>query len=173
MKKTFKHLKKQRILENKESAVKENVLVVNDGELFKVNKVIDIHKKLINALLKKAKEATGKDPKIFWNDLSVADEIVKYLIDNYLNIDSLPASILIGDTNLEAEEVVIETPAVEEPKEKEVPEKTTEEPTEEAPKVEEPAEKEKEEEKIPELETEEEKEEAEESDDEESEETED
>lgn len=107
MRKEFKYLKKHKALTESKSSNKtfnnkidENVLVVNDGEIFKVSKVIDIPKKLINALLKKAKEETGKDPKVFWNDVAVADEIVKYIIDNYLNSESLPASILMGDTSL-------------------------------------------------------------------------
>lgn len=112
MKKEFKYLKKHKALSEKkeETPVNENVLVVNDGELFKVNKVVDIPKKLVNALIRKAKEESGKDPKIFWNDVSVADEIVKYIINTHLDIDSLPASILMGDTALGAAgDVEVET----------------------------------------------------------------
>jgi hypothetical protein len=101
--KEFKYLKKHKALsKEKEASVNENVLVVNDGELFKVSKVVDVPKKLVNAVIKKAKEESGKDPKIFWNDVSVADEIVKYIINTHLDIDSLPASILMGDTALGA-----------------------------------------------------------------------
>lgn len=102
--KKFNHLKKHKALaNNKETSnttVNENVLVVNDGEIFKVSKVIDVPKKLINTLVKKAKEETGKDPKIFWNEVAMADEIVKHIIETYLNSESLPASILTGDTSL-------------------------------------------------------------------------
>jgi len=109
--KEFKYLKKHKALtESKtkiesKTKVNENVLVVNDGEIFKVSKVIDVPKKLINSLLKKAKEETGKDPKIFWNDIAVADEIVKYIIETHLNADSLPASILMGDTTLGSQSI--------------------------------------------------------------------
>ena len=102
MKKEFKYLKKHKALteSKKVEKINEEVLVVNDGELFKVNKVIDVPKKLINAVVKKAKEETGKDPKIFWNDVAIAEEIVKYIIANHLEADSLPGSILMGDTSL-------------------------------------------------------------------------
>jgi len=136
--KDFKYLKKHKALSEskKKETVNENVLVVNDGELFKVSKVVDVPKKLINALIKKAKDESGKDPKIFWNEVSVADEIVKYIINTHLNADSLPASILMGETSLaaggeeeevvdtEGEEAVEEIPAdleLEEPAGEEVP----------------------------------------------------
>lgn len=102
MSKEFKYLKKHKALveSKKTEKVNEEVLVVNDGELLKVSKVIDIPKKIVNALVKKAKDESGKDPRVFWNDVAIAEEIVKYIVGTYLNNESLPASILLGDTSL-------------------------------------------------------------------------
>jgi len=94
--KNFKYLKKHKAL------IEPKKEVVNDGELFKVSKVVDVPKKIVNALIKKAKEESGKDPKIFWNEVAIAEEIVKYILNTHLNSDSLPASILIGETSLAA-----------------------------------------------------------------------
>lgn len=74
--------------------IKEAVLQVND--IFKVKTMVDIPQSLINAYVKKVKEFTQNDPKTFFGDVDIAEEIVKYVLMTGVNIDNLPANVLMG-----------------------------------------------------------------------------
>jgi len=100
----MKHLRKfekYTINRKKEEIIKESVLQVND--IYKVRTFIDIPQSLVNAYVKKVKDTTGKNLRQFFGDVDVAEEIVKYINTNFLNVDQIPAGALMGDAQSQVE----------------------------------------------------------------------
>ena len=94
----MKHLRKfekYRTTKRKEEIIKESVLQVND--IYKVRTMIDLPQSLINAYVKKVKDTTGKNVRQFFGDVDIAEEIVKFINTNFLNVDQIPAGALTGD----------------------------------------------------------------------------
>jgi cobalamin biosynthesis protein CobT len=83
-----------RVRKNRDEIIKEAVLQVND--VYKVKTMIDIPQSLINAYVKKVKDTTGKNLKQFFGDVDIAEEIVKYINTNNLNVDNIPGGALMG-----------------------------------------------------------------------------
>ena len=83
-----------RIRKNREEIIKESVLQVND--IYKVKTMIDIPQSLINAYVKKVKDTTGKNLRQFFGDVDIAEEIVKYINMNNLDVEKLPGNALMG-----------------------------------------------------------------------------
>lgn len=93
----MKHVRtfeKFRIRKNREEIIKESVLQVND--LYKVKTMIDIPQSLINAYVKKVKDTTGKNLRQFFGDVDVAEEIVKWVTLNFLDVDKIPGGAIMG-----------------------------------------------------------------------------
>ena len=95
----------------KEDIIKESVLQVND--IYKVRTMIDIPQSMINAYVKKVKDNTGKNLRQFFGDVDIAEEVVKYITQNFLNVDQIPAGALTGDaqaqTQPEGEQAQVQT----------------------------------------------------------------
>jgi hypothetical protein len=83
-----------RVKKNRQEIIKEAVLQVND--VYKVKTMIDIPQSLINAYVKKVKDTTGKNLRQFFGDVDIAEEIIKYITTNNLNIDNIPGGALMG-----------------------------------------------------------------------------
>ena len=83
-----------RIRKNREEIIKESVLQIND--IYKVKTMIDIPQSLINAYVKKVKDTTGKNLRQFFGDVDIAEEIVKYINMNNLDVEKLPGNALMG-----------------------------------------------------------------------------
>jgi len=83
-----------RIKKNREEIIKESVLQVND--IYKVKTMIDIPQSLINAYVKKVKDTTGKNLRQFFGDVDIAEEIVKFINLNNLDIEKIPGNALMG-----------------------------------------------------------------------------
>lgn len=93
----MKHIRKfesYRIKKHREEIIKESVLQVND--IYKVKTMIDIPQSLINAYIKKVKDTTGKNLRQFFGDVDIAEEIVKYINLNNLDVDKIPGGALMG-----------------------------------------------------------------------------
>jgi len=100
----MRHLRKfekYTINRKKEEIIKESVLQVND--IYKVRTFIDIPQSLINAYVKKVKDTTGKNLRQFFGDVDIAEEVVKYINTNFLNVDQIPAGALMGDGQTQSE----------------------------------------------------------------------
>lgn len=118
-----------RIKKNREELIKEAVLQVND--IYKVKTMVDIPQSLINAYVKKVKDSTGKNLRQFFGDVDIAEEIIKYINLNNLDIEKIPASALMGGAQSQAQTQVVssseeesaaeETPAAEEAPAEETP----------------------------------------------------
>ena len=93
----MKHVKafeKFRIQKNREEIIKESVFQVND--LYKVKTMIDLPQSLINAYVKKVKDTTGKNLRQFFGDVDIAEEIVKYVTTNFLDVEKIPGGAIMG-----------------------------------------------------------------------------
>ena len=100
----MKHIRKfgnYQTKKRKEEIIKESVLQVND--IYKVRTMIDIPQSMINAYVKKVKDNTGKNLRQFFGDVDIAEEVVKYITQNFLNIDQIPAGALTGDAQGQGE----------------------------------------------------------------------
>ena len=100
----MKHLRKfekYTFNRKREEIIKEAVLQVND--LYKVRAFLDIPQSLVNAYVKKVKDTTGKNLRQFFGDVDIAEEIVKYINTNFLNVDQIPAGALMGDAQAQGE----------------------------------------------------------------------
>ena len=101
----MKHIRKFESYQKKrkrEEIIKESVLQVND--IYKVRTMVDIPQSLVNAYVKKVKDVTGKNLRQFFGDVDVAEEIVKYINFNFLNVDQIPAGALTGDAQVASQE---------------------------------------------------------------------
>lgn len=94
---------------NKKHGSKVNEGVIKIGNDYIVSD-IQIPVSLVNSYIKKIKDETGKNLREMLSDSDVAHRLVAYCIGNYLQIDNLPANIIIGDESSAAVEVQ-ETPA--------------------------------------------------------------
>ena len=83
-----------RIKKNREEIIKESVLQVND--IYKVKTMIDIPQSLINAYVKKVKDTTGKNLRTFFGDVDIAEEIVKFINMDNLDVEKIPGGALMG-----------------------------------------------------------------------------
>jgi len=111
-----------RVKKNREELIKEAVLQVND--IYKVKTMVDIPQSLINAYVKKVKDSTGNNLRQFFGDVDIAEEIIKYINLNNLDIEKIPASALMGGaqsqdqtqvvSSSEEESTTEETPSAEE-----------------------------------------------------------
>ena len=83
-----------RIKKNREEIIKESVFQVND--IYKVKTMIDIPQSLINSYVKKVKDTTGKNLRQFFGDVDIAEEIVKYINMNNLDVEKIPGGAIMG-----------------------------------------------------------------------------
>ena len=83
-----------RVTKNREEIIKEAVLQVND--IYKVKTMIDIPQSLINSYVKKVKDTTGKNLRQFFGDVDIAEEIVKYINLNNLDVEKIPGNAIMG-----------------------------------------------------------------------------
>jgi hypothetical protein len=83
-----------RINKNREEIIRESVLQVND--IYKVKTMIDIPQSLINSYVKKVKDTTGKNLRQFFGDVDIAEEIVKYINMNFLDVEKIPGGAIMG-----------------------------------------------------------------------------
>jgi hypothetical protein len=99
--KTFQSMKKTSALSGNEKTNK-NVNKINEnsvkiGDNWEVTDTFSIPVSLVNAYAAKIKNETGQNLRDTSADAVTAERLVRYLIDNYLNIENLPTSIFLGD----------------------------------------------------------------------------
>ena len=96
----MKHVRKFESYRNSKKVestpIKESVLQIND--IYKVKAMVDVPKSLLNAYSKKVKEAGKKELDGFFSMDAIAEELVKYVLTNFLDVDKIPAGALYGET---------------------------------------------------------------------------
>ena len=83
-----------RVQKNREEIIRESVLQVND--IYKVKTMVDIPQSLINSYVKKVKDSTGKNLRQFFGDVEIAEELLKYITLNGLDLEKIPGNALMG-----------------------------------------------------------------------------
>lgn len=74
--------------------IKESV--IERGSEYLVNIPFKVTQSQVNALVKKTKDETGKDLRKIYSESQLAEELIKWVVDNHLDIDSIPVSALLG-----------------------------------------------------------------------------
>ncbi len=99
--------------------IKINESVVKYGDNMKVNIVYNVPVQLLSEYIEKIK-ATGKNPSAFLTTEQIAEEMVRYTLDQYMKLDNLPVEVVIGEQEVAEEKkeaTETEAPAIETDKE--------------------------------------------------------
>jgi len=94
MKKHVQKFESFQIKKRLDDAIQESVMQV--GDIYKVKAIVDIPKSLINQVIKKVKDESGKDLRNFYGDQDIAEEVIKYINQTFINADSIPTAALVG-----------------------------------------------------------------------------
>lgn len=119
----FKGKKKLSIQESKnddttkvaEDKINEMVDAIDD--FYRVSVDVDLPKSLVSTFIKKVKDQTGKDLRADMGEKRLAERLVQWANENYLNIENLPVEIVTGSDKVpaQAQSQVQAQPAAEEP----------------------------------------------------------
>ncbi len=91
------HIRKFSSYRNKINPVKtvsESVLQVDDT--YKVRVIVDVKKSFVNSYIKKVSDNTQKNLRDFYSDMDIVEELVKHVVEGGMNVDTIPATILVG-----------------------------------------------------------------------------
>lgn len=88
--------KKSNVNETIESdqIIAESVEAIDQS--YRVSFDIDVPKALIASYIKKVKESAGKDLRQKWGEERLAEKLVQWALENYMNIENLPVDIVTG-----------------------------------------------------------------------------
>ena len=86
---------------NTTEVVKESVLQVDDN--YKVRVIVDVKKSLVNSYIKKVSDNTQKNLRDFYSDMDIVEELVKHVVETGMNVDTIPATILVGGAHGQAQ----------------------------------------------------------------------
>jgi len=85
---------KESVAKRPGKSVNEMVDAIDD--VYRVSVDVDLPKSLISSYIKKVKESTGKDLRADMGEKRLAERIVQWSMENYLNIENLPVEIVTG-----------------------------------------------------------------------------
>lgn len=92
----MKYLKtREQLIEQKLGSLHESVF--KHGDVYKVKTVIEVPKSVINQFVSKAKKENDIDPRENWSDVDLAEMIVNYVAANFITVESLPVSEILGE----------------------------------------------------------------------------
>ena len=77
-----------------EAVINEMVEAIDD--FYRVSVDVDLPKSLVSSYIKKVKESTGKDLRADIGEKRLAERLVQWANENYLNIENLPTEIVTG-----------------------------------------------------------------------------
>jgi hypothetical protein len=104
----YNDFKKKVVNEKKETKINEANLV---GDIMRSTIIVDVPRTLLKAFSTKLKNETGQDIHDNWSDSLLADELVKYVVTNFLTIEQLPVSIVTGQAQGGKAQVQVQQPA--------------------------------------------------------------
>ena len=87
---------KKSIHESKEEEIVINEMVEAIDDYYRVSIDVDLPKALVSSFIKKVKESTGKDLRAEMGEKRLAERLVQWSNENYLNIENLPVEIVTG-----------------------------------------------------------------------------
>lgn len=125
----FKGKKKLSIQESKVEDIKDETTKVAESKInemvdaiddfYRVSVDVDLPKSLVSTYIKKVKDQTGKDLRADMGEKRLAERLVQWANENYLNIENLPVEIVTGSDKVpaqtQAQSQVQAQPAAEEP----------------------------------------------------------
>lgn len=100
---------REQLIEQKLGSLHESVF--KHGDVYKVKTVIEVPKSVINQFVSKAKKENDIDPRENWSDVDLAEMIVNYVAANFITVESLPVTEILGEkvsdksTTVEPEEI--------------------------------------------------------------------
>jgi len=98
----MKHIRKFEGFRTKpEEKVNETVFQVENT--YRVNIIADVEAKLLSAYAKKVKQNMNKDIADLMGNAMLAEEIVKWVLINGLDVEKIPASAIIGGAQGQAQ----------------------------------------------------------------------
>ncbi len=77
-----------------EVPVNEMVDAIDD--VYRVSVDVDLQKSLVSSFIKKVKESSGKDLRADMGEKRLAERLVQWALENYMNIENLPVEIVTG-----------------------------------------------------------------------------
>lgn len=82
-------------------SIQESVTPVNEmveaiDDFYRVSVDVDLPKSLVSSFIKKVKESSGKDLRAEMGEKRLAERLVQWANENYLNIENLPVEIVTG-----------------------------------------------------------------------------
>jgi hypothetical protein len=83
-----------RSFRNKRKGINESVIALDD--MYKVRTSIEVPASLVNAYIKKVKDESGKNIRQMYSDMDLAEEIANYIASNFMAIENIPVSIVMG-----------------------------------------------------------------------------
>ena len=84
----------QEVQSVEETPITEMVDAIDD--FYRVSVDVDLPKSLVSSFIKKVKESTGKDLRADMGEKRLAERLVQWANENYLNIENLPTEIVTG-----------------------------------------------------------------------------
>jgi hypothetical protein len=107
----FKGKKKSSIQEsitNEDVAINGETTQVNEmvdaiDDFYRVSVDVDLPKSLVSTYIKKVKDQTGKDLRADMGEKRLAERLVQWANENYLNIENLPVEIVTGSDKVPAQ----------------------------------------------------------------------
>lgn len=90
---------------------KYNEAVIQIDDKYKVGG-IEVAQSLINSYVKKVKDETGRNIRQMFSDMEIAEQLVKYVAVNKLDVDKIPAAALLGgDIPMDNDDIIDEPTA--------------------------------------------------------------
>ena len=86
---------------NTTKIVNESVLQVDDT--YKVRVIVDVKKSMVNSYIKKVSDNTQKNLRDFYSDMDIVEELVKHVVETGMNVDTIPATLLVGGSQTQAQ----------------------------------------------------------------------
>ena len=95
---------KSRTTRKRKVTRKTNEAVTKVNDEFKVKTVHTVPISMVKEYIDKVKRDVGKNPLEFWSASDIAEELIKYTLQQYMKIDNLPSKVIFGDTRTRAEQ---------------------------------------------------------------------
>lgn len=86
---------------NSQEKINETVFQVDN--IYRVNVIVDVEAKLLSAYAKKVKQNTGKEINDLLSNAMIAEEIVRWVLKDGLDVEKIPGNAIIGGAQGQAQ----------------------------------------------------------------------
>lgn len=102
----MKHVRKFEGFRNNKPEInseKINETVFQVDNIYRVNVIVDVESKLLSAYAKKVKQNTGKEINDLLSNAMIAEEIVRWVLKDGLDVEKIPGNAIIGGAQGQAQ----------------------------------------------------------------------